>query len=146
MKVGELYERDFVRWTARNADLLRERRFDEIDLEHVAEEIEDMGRERQHALRSQLRRLLAHLLKYEFQPAKRSTSWLSSIANARIEIADLLEENPSLKRKVETAIKDGYPKAARLASIETKLPDSTFPPACAYSARQILDPDFLPEG
>jgi Domain of unknown function DUF29 len=143
MKAAELYDRDFVKWTARNAELLRERRFDQIDIEHVAEEIEDMGKERRSALRSQLLRLLLHLLKYEYQPQRRGTSWLKSIASARIRIEDLIAENPSLKRVIEDMVSEAYPKAVRLASIETKLPQSSFPATCTYPVAHILDPDFL---
>ena len=89
---------------------------------------------------------MANLLKYEYRRDRRRTSWLTAMVEARVEVADLLEENPSLKARVADLIDDGYSSAARLASIETKLPDAAFPSACPYSARQILDQDFLPEG
>ncbi len=144
MKAVDLYEKDFARWTEQNAELLRTGRFEEADLEHIAEEIEDMGKERRHALRNQLRRLLTHLLKHQFQPSRRGTGWLRTIANARVEIRDVLEENPSLKPFLEESIPAAYATAVKLASIETKLPASRFPATCPYSKRAILDDDYLP--
>src|SRR5260370_24545577 len=130
MRAADLYEKDFARWADRNAALLRAGRLQEADLDHIAEEIEDMGKERRHALRSHLRRLLVHLLKHEFQPAKRSTSWLRSIASSRVDIADLIEENPSLKRLLDEFIETVYPGAVKLASTETKLPPIHLPSRC----------------
>jgi hypothetical protein len=139
-----LYDTDFVAWTEANAELLREGRFDEADIEHLAEEIEDLGKERLHALKRYLRILLAHLLKHSFQPGKRSTSWLRTILMARAEIEDLLAENPSLRPKVPGLLIEVYPKSVKLASLETELPKEEFPEACPWSPEQILDDEFLP--
>ena len=139
-----MYDRDFARWAEENAGLLRAGRTQDADLRHIAEEIEDMGKERQHALKSHLRVLLSHLLKHQFQPSRRSTSWLRTIANARAEIEDLLEENPSLVPLVGPLAIAAYPRSAKLAAIETKLPLSRFPARCPYTAKQIRDDAYLP--
>ncbi len=74
MRPAELYDRDFYEWTQRNAELLRSGRAGEADLSHIAQEIEDMGTARKHALQSRLTPLLTHLLKLQFQPAMRARS------------------------------------------------------------------------
>jgi hypothetical protein len=142
--VASLYDTDFVEWSSRNADLLRSGKPQQADIQHIAEEIEDMGKERRHALHSQIRRLLTHLLKYQFQPSRRGKSWQLTVANARIKIRDLLKENPSLRPETEAMVTDAYPDAVKLAALETGLPGDTFPNSCPYTFDQIANEDFLP--
>jgi len=142
--MAALYERDFVEWTKQNSKLLRQGYFIEADIEHIAEEIQDMGKEQKHSLERQMRRLMVHLLKYEFQPGKRSRGWLVSIASARIEITRLLEQNPSLKRPARQLPIQIYPNAVKLAALETGLGKKAFPPECPYTFDQIMDEDFPP--
>src|SRR5215472_16561668 len=94
----ELYDRDFFEWTQCNAALLRAGRFDHADIEHIAEELEGMGKRDQRELESRLQVLLMHLLKWKYQPAKRSSSWEGTIDTQRDEIGRLLRQAPSLKR------------------------------------------------
>jgi hypothetical protein len=75
----DLYEQDFFEWTVQNAQLLRAGRLEEADLEHIAEEIEDMGRSERRELESRLSVLLSHLLKWRFQPSRRGRSWQATI-------------------------------------------------------------------
>jgi len=140
-----LYDLDFFEWTARNAELLRAGRLDQADLEHIAEEIEDMGRSERHELRSRLRVLLSHLLKWKFQPDRRGRSWVATIRVQRDDLVDLLGEMPSLTPYLREQLPDVYPVAVEGAIEETNLADATFPPACPFSLDQILDPDFFPE-
>jgi Domain of unknown function DUF29 len=140
-----LYKEDFSIWACRNAQLLREGRAAEADLPHIAEEIEDLGQERQHALASQIRRLLSHLLKYQFQPSERSRSWRGSIVSARVEIEWLLEHSPSLKAEIRSLTQSEYARAVRQASAETGLPKQSFPGNCPYTLQQIMDEEFLPD-
>jgi hypothetical protein len=81
--LGKLYDEDLFVWACRNAQLLREGRFAEADVENIAEEIESLGKEQVHGLESQMARLLHHLLKHQYQPARRSRSWQLSLVNAR---------------------------------------------------------------
>ena len=143
--LGQLYDEDFSLWACRNAQLLREGRAAEADLAHVAEEIEDMGKERERSLASQIRRLLLHLLKYQFQPAQRSRSWLGSMTNARVEIEWLLEHSPSLKPEIGRILPAEYRRAVKEASAETGLPKESFPERCPYTFQQLMDDEFLPE-
>ena len=141
----ELYEKDCVLWTEQTARLLRAGAFDELDIENLAEEIEDMGKNRRRELRSRLRVLVSHLLKWQFQAAKRSTSWEGTIFEQLEEIADVLEESPSLKRAMPAGLSKIYAGARQAAAIETGIAVKSLPPTCPYSLEQILDESFLPK-
>lgn len=140
-----LYETDFHAWTQRTAELLRTGRFDAVDIEHAAEEIDDMGKREAKELNSRVRVLLVHLLKWQLQPRKRSRSWATTIAEQRDAIADDLVESPSLRRWLSDHLAESYRRAVRRAVIETGLARERFPTRCPYSVDQILDEDFLPE-
>lgn len=142
--VKDLYDQDFVQWTARNAELLRAGRLQEADLEHIAEEIEDMGKSQRQAVESRLEVLLAHLLKWRFQPEQRSGSWKATIKLQRSKIARVLRENPSLRNVPAEELADAYGNAVIQAAGETGLPEESFPPSCPFSPEQILDAGFFP--
>jgi len=141
----DLYERDFFEWTRCNAALLRAGRFDQADIEHIAGEIEDMGKSQQNELHSRLRTLTLHLLKWKHQPGRRGSSWLETINEQRDEIESLLRMAPSLKVQMAAALDEMYPRAVRRASSETGLPASEFPETCPFTLDQVLDEGFLPE-
>ena len=101
---ASLYDQDFATWTSETARLLRARRFDEIDIEHVAEEIEDMGKSEKRELLSRLSVLVLHLLKWKFQREKRSSSWKATILTQRTELGRLLEDSPSLMRTLGASV------------------------------------------
>jgi len=139
-----LYDEDFFEWTRRSAELLRAGRFDQADIEHIAEEIEDMGKRDLKEMNSRVQVLVAHLLKWQLQPAKRSRSWSGTIVAQRIEIEADLKQSPSLKRKVRSGLPDNYAKAVRRAIAETELASDLFPADCPFTVEEILDPGFLP--
>jgi ribosomal protein L29 len=139
-----LYEADFVQWSDRTAQLLREHRFADLDLDHLIEEIEDLGNRHRDALESQLTQLLMHLLKWQFQPDHRSSSWNGSIKKARKQIKRLCRRYPNLKNYLEQCISDCYSDAVEDATDETGLPPSTFPAECPYAIADILSSEFLP--
>ncbi|RKT43772.1 DUF29 domain-containing protein [Thiocapsa rosea] len=139
-----VYEQDLVAWAFANARLLREGRFDSLDVENIAEELEDMGRSEKRALASHLRVLLLHLLKWQEQPARRSPSWRRSIRNARQEIEEIVAESPSLAQRLPEMIEQAYPKALESAIDETGLPSSNFPPRCPYRQDELLNSTFWP--
>ena len=139
------YENDFYQWTQTQAAAIRAKDWPALDLEHVAEEIESLGNEQRHAVRSHLRVLLWHLLMWAYQPEHRSPSWRISIRNARAEITDRLEDYPSLRPCVPSLWPSAYRLARRLAADETGLPLVTFPEACPWPLAQVLDEDFWPE-
>lgn len=142
---NRLYDADTAAWAQTSANLLREHRFDELDIEHLIEELEDMGKSERRALESHLVVLLMHLLKWQYQPGLRTISWKLSIANARQSIDDTLQDSPSLNPRFAEPefVERAYSKARRLAAIETSLDLSVFPEHCQYRTDQ-LHADWLP--
>jgi hypothetical protein len=140
-----LYDRDFVLWTEEQAKLLRARRFDEIDLANLIEEVESLGRSDKRGTDSQLVRLQAHLLKWRFQPQERSSGWRGSISDARNEIGLYFEQSPSLRRHARAQWLKDYARARRLAASDTKLALAAFPDEPPFTLDQILDDDYWPD-
>ena len=118
----DLYDQDFFEWTVRNAELLRARRFDEADVDKIAEELEDIGKHEKSELASRLRVLLTHLLKWQIQTERRSGSWKATMAPQRSEIGGLLEEMPSLRVALRENLPTVCERAAVKAAGETALP------------------------
>jgi len=142
---ADLYDEDFVLWIAQTARLLRAARFDEIDVEHLIEEIEAMaGRDKREVL-SRLTVIVQHLLKWQHQSRKRSRSWHATIVAQRAEIELLFEQSPSLRRALDASVARAYRSAVAAAAAETGLPVHTFPRECPFSPEQILDQNFLPD-
>jgi hypothetical protein len=139
------YDQDFYAWITRNVELLRSGQLAEVDAEHVAEELESMGKRDLRALRSRLQVLTMHLLNYQYQPGRLRKSWLTTIDHQRDEIDALLLDSPSLRPALAAALDTLYPKAVRDACRETGLPASTFPDTCPYPLDRLIAPDFLPE-
>jgi hypothetical protein len=138
------YEQDLAVWYQRQADLLRERRFDQIDLENLIEELEVAGKNLHRELKSRLRVLIMHLLKCQFQHERISGSWRGTLSEQRDEIRDLIEENPSLSPGVMQVAAKVYAGAMQRAASETGLTESSFPAANPYSRDQLLDRHFIP--
>jgi len=138
------YAEDFARWSAEQAMLIRAGRLHEVDLENVAEEIESLGRNQKREIRSQMKRLLMHLLKWHYQPSMRSHSWQSSISGARDEIGSIVDDSPSLRSFPSQTMAQAFEKARQGAASETKLEIGSFPMSCPYSIEQILDYAFYP--
>jgi len=138
------YEDDFESWSYEQAELLRQRRFAELDLPNVIEELESMGSEQRHALESSYRLVIAHLLKWQFQPQLRSSSWEITIARERVNIARREEKNRALRAGAKQILESVYRDAVREAAMETGLPRDTFPFDCPYAAEQLRDHDWMP--
>jgi Domain of unknown function DUF29 len=141
-----LYDRDFFAWANEQAALLRAGRLSAADIEHIAEEIESMGRSEKRELVSRLTVLLLHLLKWQFQPALRGKSWRNSIEIQRIALASHLQDNPSLKSSVDEAIRDAFRVARLEAESETGIDRSGFPSVCPWSFDQLMNDGFWPNG
>ena len=138
------YERDFYSWIYQTIELLKQRQFAAIDIDILIDELESMAKRDKRELVSRLMILIAHLLKWQFQPHQRSASWRGSIREQRIQIMRQLEESPSLKSNLEAETIKSYPKAVDLAATETGLPTTIFPKTCQYSIEQLLDKNFYP--
>ncbi len=141
---GSLYDRDFHRWLEDQAAKLRGRSHNDLDWENLAEEIESLGRSQKREVRSRLARLIQHLLKWQFQPGRRSESWRITISEQRSFIEDLLKDSPSLRNFPSEIFADVYATGRREAIDETGMLASAFPMECPYSLEQVLDRRFLP--
>lgn len=142
MSASNLYDADFHAWTQKQTDLLRHQQWNAIDLPNLIEEIESLGRQQRQELRNQLSVLIGHLLKWEYQPQARSRSWLATLRVQRRDISRSLQEDPSLKPYLDTALAQAYENARDLAMGETDLPEATFPLDCRYSLSEILGDRF----
>lgn len=142
---SNLYHEDFYLWIETTAKQLKNGNFVEIDLANLIEEIESMGRSEKRALKSNLLVLLMHLLKYKYQPEKRSNSWLSTLFEHRRRLKEELTESPSLKKYLSEVFSECYQDARKLASLETGLSLDTFPVSCPLTTDEILNQDYLPE-
>ncbi|MGI9279272.1 MAG: DUF29 domain-containing protein [Endozoicomonas sp.] len=142
----DLYDTDFYSWTERQAQLIREGRLSELDLENILEEIESMGRSDYRALQSRLGILFMHLLKWEYQPEKRQTghSWEHTIREQRKQARRILQDSPGLKGKIEAILPVAYKRAIEDAAEETGLSPSTFPQERPWSYEQAMNPEFWP--
>lgn len=139
---SSLYEDDLYAWANRQAELLRAGRLDELDLDHIAEEIDDVGNEIYERLESALTILFMHMLKWDFQPERRSRSWEATIREQRRRVTRLLRANPSLKAKLESAKEAGYHDGRDRASGETDIPVENFPDVSPYSWLDLTEREF----
>lgn len=137
-----LYDTDFAEWADRTADLLRARRFREIDWESVVEEIETLGRSERAAVRSQLRRMLVHPIKQRVQPERDGASWRISVASARFEIRNDVRDSPSLCRHLEDNLPVIYRDAVEEALIQMNRRAADLPTDCPWTLNQLLDGDI----
>lgn len=144
-EIASGYDSDFYGWATEQAALLREGRLAEADIQHIAEEIDSLGRSEKRELVSRLAVLLTHLLKWQFQPGLRGNSWRLTIEEQRGEVEEHLDDNPSLRPMLAEAIARAYRKAVLAARKETGLPERTFPAKCSYTNAQIFDPAFWPD-
>jgi hypothetical protein len=138
------YEQDFYGWIHHHIALLKQGKWADIDVVRLIDELESMAKRDKRELTSRLMILIAHLLKWQFQPAMRSGSWRGSIREQRIQILEQLEESPSLRNNLAESVVKSYPKAVALAADETGLPKKTFPQNCPYAIEQLLNEDSYP--
>ncbi|NHB93048.1 DUF29 domain-containing protein [Photorhabdus cinerea] len=139
------YDSDFYGWTQEQANLIRSGHIDMLDTENLLEEIEAMGRSERREFESRLEVLIAHLLKWKYQPVRRSRSWILTINVQRKKVSRCLKESPSLKHRLVESFNDAYDDAVLLASKETGMMEDAFPEICPWTFEQIMDNDFWPE-
>jgi ABC-type phosphate transport system auxiliary subunit len=140
-----MYTTDFNLWIAQTTQRLREKRWQEIDVEHLVDEVENLGKSDRRGIASQLTRLLLHLLKWQYQPQRRSDSWLDSITDARTQIELAIQDSPSLQNYPAEQLQESYQRARRQAAKQTGLMASVFPEVCPYDVESVLDEAWLPE-
>lgn len=138
------YESDVIAWANEQARLLRAGLFSQLDIEHLADEIEDVGKSEKRELRSRMAVLLAHLLKWQYQPERRGNGWRRTITEQRRGILGCLQETPSLKAEIKRAAwwEWLWSDAVTIAIQETGL--DAFPESCPWTFAQIMDADFWP--
>ena len=139
------YEGDVLAWANEQAALLREGRFDLLDIEHLADEIEDVGKSEHRELDSRMVLLIAHLLKWKFQPKRRGASWKSTIEVQRKRIHIRLRKTPSLKpfltdsEWLEVVWEDGRSQAQQETGLEE------IPKSWVWTLEQVLENEFWPD-
>jgi hypothetical protein len=138
------YWDDFYSWLMEQAAHVRAGRWEALDRENLAEEIESLGREQFNKLESALRVLMMHMLKWDHQPQRRGRSWMLSIKGQRLDLEDVLADNPGLKPRTPEATVRAYRKARIQAAKETGLDENTFPEACPYTWNDIVARDLTP--
>lgn len=131
------YEQDYGLWAEQMADLLLAGRFAELDIENLVEEVRDLSKRERDRLLSSLRLIMHHLLKWDYQPQRRSRSWQITIQRERLHINRYLEDSPSMKRYLTNEWLDKtYAIAILNAMKET---DLEFPSDCPYSVEDVLE-------
>lgn len=135
-----LYDRDFLLWTEQQAECLKKGDWTELDVAHLVEELEALGRSEQKELGSSLQVLLIHLLKCQYQPERRTKSWDDTLNNHCDQIQDCLEDTPSLQRFLQDVewIEKYYRRARREAAKETQKLIETFPSECSFKMSKFL--------
>lgn len=139
----KLYDTDYNLWLLTTAQLLRERKLDQIDYDNLIEDLEAMVKSDKNALASNLRILLMHLLKWEYQPDKRTNSWRYTITEHCLRINRSFEDSPSLKPYFDDIFEKTYQDARKLASAETGMPKKDFPVECPFSKEYVLNAENL---
>ena len=138
--IKTLYEQDFGLWAEQMADLIEAGRFAELDIENLVEEVRDLSKRERDRLLSSLRLIVQHLLKWDYQPQKRSRSWMGTIQRERLNIQDYLHDSPSLKRYlIDEYLLKVYGTARLDAMTETSL---EMPITCPYVIRDVLERDI----
>ncbi|WP_448216232.1 DUF29 domain-containing protein [Endozoicomonas sp. 2B-B] len=151
--MSDLYDTDFYSWSLQQAELIRQGRFSELDLDNLIEEVEDMGKARYRSVDSRLSQLLMHALKWQMQRKKNDLhemdqwfrSWSTSIRKQRIEIEKELQENPALSSKVSEIFPKAYRHARKLAASEMQCKTDVFPKECPWTYEQVMTEDWLPD-
>ena len=140
---ASLYEQDFYGWVQWQEQVLAQQEVAALDWQNLQEEIQALGRQEYRELVSHLTVLLGHLLKWQYQPDKRSRSWFLTIREQRRAINRHLSRNPSLKSRITDALEDGYEAGVDLALRETNLPLRTFPAICPYAFDDVVADSFI---
>ena len=142
--MGTLYDEDVIAWAEQQAALLRSGQWSQLDIDNIAEEIEDVGKSDLRALRSHLVILLVHLLKWAYQPGRRSTSWRGTIRTQRTAVDEAVEDGPSLQKLLDNHdwLAKTYSRAVKRAEHEAGL--KSLPTELPWTLAQLLDFDFFP--
>jgi Domain of unknown function DUF29 len=133
-----LYDTDFNAWLDEQISLIRKKDFNHLDIDHLLEEMETLGGSFKNALEGHMIIALIHMLKQKYQPDLSSKSWQDSIDNAQVQIENILQDNPSLKKYPATVLSYCYQKARRHAARQTGLEEKKFPKQCPWKIEELL--------
>lgn len=139
------HDEDVYGWAIHTAQLLRNKKMNEVDFDNIIEEMEALGRSEKHELINRLSLVISHLLKWQYQPTMRGHSWIYSIKEQRKQAKIHLKDNPSLKSKLNEVLIDAYDVAMSKAAKETTLDEKVFPQECPYIFEEIMNDEFYPE-
>ncbi|MDZ4800222.1 MAG: DUF29 domain-containing protein [Bryobacteraceae bacterium] len=134
---GTSHERDLQAWAFEQARRLRAG--ESVDAEHIAAELETLGRAERNNLANRLAVLIQHLLKCEYQPGKHTRNWDATVREQRKRVNRPLHQNPSLRSQLDELIADAWDTAVTFASVETGIIEEDFPAACTYSVEFLLE-------
>ena len=141
-ELSELYLHDEVAWLEESARRIHQGRTDELDFPHLQEWLQDMALRERREVRHRLIQLLVHLLKWYYQPEKRTRSWERTVFDQRLRLDGLFKESTVLRRHAEEVLADVYPTAVTKAAKETNLPCDTFPEKCPYTAEDLFKVEY----
>lgn len=141
------YETDFAVWAEHQALMIQGGMWEELDQEHLVEELEALSRSEHSELESRLEILITHLLKWQFDAASQNPRrlWRATIREQRHRLTRLFQRSPSLRPTLSVVLNQNYPHARLMALDETDVPASILPETCPWTLQQILDDHFLPE-
>lgn len=140
----QLYDQDYYLWLKTTQEQLATGNFSALDIANLVEELADMGKREKRALESNLTILIMHLLKYQYQPQKRSNSWRFTIREHRRRLEKIFKDSPSLRQYFTQVFNECYQDARELAAAETGLPLETFPTQNPFTEEDTLNPAFFP--
>ncbi|MFW6316554.1 MAG: DUF29 domain-containing protein [Cyanobacteriota bacterium] len=140
----ELYERDDYLWVKKTIQMLKEKKFNELDLENLIEELEDLGREKKNKVESLLRQIIIHLLLLEYWSQEyqyNAAHWRAEITEFRFQINGILTK--TLQSYLASKIELIYQNSVKYTQRKTNL--NIFPEKCPYTLEQLLDEDWFPK-
>jgi hypothetical protein len=148
-KPAELYDEDFYAWTQAQAKALRThfRGDNRIDVEHLAEEVEDLGKSERQSVESYVQQIIAHLLKLDysgFELPRRH--WRGEIVAFRVSVERKI--SPSMKPKIRRALPELYEGARNMAAASLDAePDlgRRLPKECPYDWTAVIERDVMAE-
>jgi hypothetical protein len=142
---ASLYEKDYYLWLKQTIQLLQDSRLLDLDRQNLIEELENIVKSQKKALKSNLTVILWHLLKYKYQPDKRTNSWKLTLFEHRDRLSEDFADSSSLKPFFIEVFSECYSKARQKAAIETELSIEIFPIKCPFTPEEVIDTDFLPD-
>jgi len=136
------HQRDLYSWLVEQARLVRDGRWQAIDQDNLAKEIERLAQQQFDTLASAIHGLLTHLLKWDHPAIRRSRGRVQSMRSQRQAVADVLVRNPGLAPRIPEAIAHCYRKARAEAANDVGLDENSFPAKCPYEWDEIVAREF----